>query len=223
MTTTRIEQGSNDYPAVLTDRRGENAPPCLFAMGEPSILRQRLLGLICSIQCPGSIVIKTLDAARALRDAGVAVIGGFHSPMEQEFLDILLRGEQSAVLCAAKRLPGLRLGQAARQALADGRLLAISPFDDNVRRTTAAQAVQRNELVALLSHVLLVPHAAPGGKTWATVEMAQSRGQVVCTLEDEENDALVGRGVRIVCPADDPFLTVEDGVKDSPRASWPKK
>ena len=198
MATTRIEQGSSDYPAGLTDRLGEDAPPCLYAMGEPSILRQRLLGLICSIQCPGSIVIKTLDAARALRDAGVAVIGGFHSPMEQEFLDILLRGDQPVVLCAAKGLPGLRMGQAARQAAAGGRLLAISPFDDNVRRTTAAQAVQRNDLVAALSEIVLVPHAAHGGKTWTTVEVALTRGQVVCTLEDDENTALVQQGARAV-------------------------
>lgn len=198
MATTRIEQGSSDYPTGLTDRLGEDAPPCLYAMGEPSILRQRLLGLICSIQCPGSIVIKTLDAARALRDAGVAVIGGFHSPMEQEFLDILLRGDQPVVLCAAKGLPGLRMGQAARQAAAGGRLLAISPFDDNVRRTTAAQAVQRNDLVAALSEIVLVPHAAHGGKTWTTVEVALTRGQVVCTLEDDENTALVQQGARAV-------------------------
>lgn len=198
MATTRIEQGSSDYPAVLTDRLGENAPPCLYAMGAPSILQQRLLGLICSIQCPGSVVIKTLDAARALRDAGVAVIGGFHSPMEQEFLDILLRGEQPVVLCAAKGLPGLRMGQAARQAIADGSLLAISPFDDNVRRTTAAQAVKRNDLVAALSEIVLVPHAAPGGKTWTTVEAALTRGQMVCTLEDDENIALVRQGARAV-------------------------
>lgn len=205
MATTRIEQGSSDYPAILTDRLGENALPCLYAMGEPSILRQRLLGLICSIQCPGSIVIKTLDAARALRDASVAVIGGFHSPMEQEFLDILLRGEQPVILCAAKGLPGLRMGKAARWAVGDGRLLAISPFDDSVRRTTAAQAVERNNLVAALSDVVLVPHASPGGKTWITVETALARRQTVCTLEDEENADLVQQGARAVRSADTPL------------------
>lgn len=167
-------------------------------MGDAAILRNRFLGLVCSIQCPGSIVIKTLDAARALRDAGVAVIGGFHSPMEQEFLDILRRGDQPVVLCAAKGLPGLRIGKPARLAVADGRLLAISPFDDNVRRTTAAQAVQRNDLVAALSEIVLVPHAAPGGKTWTTVEAALTRGQTVCTLEDEENTGLVQQGARAV-------------------------
>lgn len=198
MATKHIEQAGSDYPAGLTDRLGEDAPPYIYAIGDPSILRQRLLGLICSIQCPGSIVIKTLDAARALRDAGAAVIGGFHSPMEQEFLDILLRGDQPVVLCAAKGLRGLRMGQAARQAAADGRLLAISPFDDNVRRTTATQAVQRNDLVAALSEILLAPHAAPGGKTWTTIGAALSHGQMVCTLEDDENTTLVQQGVRAV-------------------------
>jgi len=192
--TTRIEQGSSDYPAVLKDRLGENAPPCLYAMGEPSILRQRLLGLICSIQCPGSIVIKTLDAARALRDAGVAVMGGFHSPMEREFLDILLRGKQPVVLCAPKGLRGLRMGQAARRAIADGRLLAISVFDDSVRRTTAAQAVQRNNVVAALSEVVLVPYAAPGGKTRVTVHLARERHQAVFTFADENNAELIAAG-----------------------------
>lgn len=198
MATTRIDQGSSDYPAVLTDRLGENAPPSLYAMGEPSILRQRLLGLICSIQCPGSIVIKTLDAARALRDAGVAVIGGFHSPMEKECLDILLRGDQPVILCPARGLAGLRLGQMPRRAVKEGRLLILSPFAENIRRTTAAQAVQRNNLVAALSQTVLVPHAAPGGKTWTTVEAALTRGQLVCTLEDDENTSLTQQGARAV-------------------------
>jgi predicted Rossmann fold nucleotide-binding protein DprA/Smf involved in DNA uptake len=196
--TTRIDQGSSDYPAVLTDRLGENAPPSLYAMGEPSILRQRLLGLICSIQCPGSIVIKTLDAARALRDAGVAVIGGFHSPMERECLDILLRGDQPVILCPARGLAGLRLGQMPRRAVKEGRLLILSPFAENIRRTTAAQAVRRNNLVAALSQTVLVPHAAPGGKTWTTVEAALTRGQLVCTLEDDENTSLTQQGARAV-------------------------
>lgn len=206
MANTCIKQGSSDYPAVLANRLGKNAPLCLYAMGESSILRQRLLGLICSIQCPGSIVIKTLDAARALRDAGVAVIGGFHSPMEQEFFDILLRGDQLLVLCVAKGLPGLRMGKATRRAVAEGRLLVISQFDDNVRRTTAAHAVKRNDLVAAMSEILLVAHAVPGGKTWNTVEAALTRGQTVCTLEDEENAALIDKGVVAGRPGDNPFV-----------------
>ena len=79
---SRIEQGDSDYPRVLRYRLGDDAPSCLHVIGKAEILRHHLLGLVCSIQCPGSIVIETLDAIRTLRDAGVAVVGGFHSPME---------------------------------------------------------------------------------------------------------------------------------------------
>ena len=196
--TTRLERSDGDYPPLLTEHLGIESPRHLYIMGKTSILNEARLGLVCSIRCPGSLIVKTLDAARALRDAGICVVGGFHSPMEQEFLDILLRGEQPVVFCAAKRLRGLRMGSEARRGLAGGTLLAISPFDGTVRRTTAAQAVKRNDIVAALSKLLFVPYAAPGGKTWVTVKAALSRGQVVCTFEDEENAALVYQGVRAV-------------------------
>ena len=159
-------------------------------------LGHRLLGLICSIQCPGSIVIQTFDAMRELRDAGVVVIGGFHSPMERECLDILLRGSQPVVMCAARRLRGLRIGAAARKALKDGRLLVITPFGDQVKRTTAAQAVQRNELVAALADAVLVPYVTPGGKAEATARNILARGQPLFTFGNENNAHLIEAGAR---------------------------
>lgn len=198
----RISYGDAEYPTVMRDRLGDAAPMYLHAFGDPGIIRNRLIGLICSVRCPGSIVIKTLDVARALRDAGVAVIGGFHSPMEREFLDILLRGSQPVVLCAAKSLQGLRIGAEARRAVSGGRLLVLSPFDDRVRRTTAAQAAQRNDLVAALSDVLLVPHAAPGGKTRATIHKVLARGQRLITIDDQENSESISLGAAAVSEAD---------------------
>jgi predicted Rossmann fold nucleotide-binding protein DprA/Smf involved in DNA uptake len=150
--------------------------------------------LVCSIRCPGSIVIKTLDAIRALRDARVVVIGGFHSPMEKECLDILLRGKQPVILCAAKGLVGLRIGQTPRQAVKDGRLLIVSRFAANVRRTTAVRAMQRNDLVVALADALWVPHAVPGGRAWATIQAALNRRQAVFTFDDESNKIILDRG-----------------------------
>jgi len=198
LTVQRLQSGERGYPTPLLRRLGDAAPSYLYTMGDTAILRNRILGLICSIQCPGSIVIKTFDAIRELRDAGVVVIGGFHSPMERECLDILLRGDQPVVLCAAKGLPGLRIGQEARRAVKEGRLLMLSLFDDKVRWTTAAQAMQRNDIVAAMAETILVPHATPGGKTWATVAAALQRGQPVFTFDDVENATLVGAGVRAV-------------------------
>lgn len=189
-----IRQADSDYPAVLQNRLGANAPARLYALGETAILRRRLLGLICSIQCPGSIVLKTFDTIRALRDAGVAAVGGFLSPMEQDCLDILLRGKQPIILCPARGLEGLRLGEKVRQAVDEGRLLVLSTFADDVRHTTAAQAVRRNNLVAALADALLVPYAAPNGKSWTTVHAALKRNQPVFTFDVEDNAALLKAG-----------------------------
>lgn len=196
MNVNRIVQGDSDYPTVLQDRLGEDAPDCLYAIGKTTILRNRLLGMICSIQCPGSVILKTFDAVRALRDSGVVVIGGFLSPMEKECLDILLRGKQPAIFCAAKTLAGLRLTQRARQALKENRLLLLSPFADSIRRTTAAQAVLRNNLVAALADEMWVPHASPGGKTWQTVYSALERSQPVFTFKADDNTPLLDAGAR---------------------------
>ncbi len=200
MKTGRYDIENSSYSAALRTRLGQTAPTCLYTLGEMSILHHWQLGLLCSIQCPGSIVIQTFDAVRALRDAGVVVVGGFHSPMERECLDILLRGLQPVIMCAAKRLRGLRLGTAARKALKDGRLLVISPFGDEVKRTTAAQASQRNELVAALADAVLVPYAAPGGKAESTAKNILARGQPLFTFADENNAHLFHAGAERCTP-----------------------
>jgi hypothetical protein len=79
--------------ASLTDWKFKHGDAVLHRIGDEAILRQKCMGLICSVRCPGSIVIKTFDAIRELRDAGIIVAGGFHSPMEKECLDFLLRGQ----------------------------------------------------------------------------------------------------------------------------------
>jgi predicted Rossmann fold nucleotide-binding protein DprA/Smf involved in DNA uptake len=192
MDPTTIEQGAPDYPHALTGRLGAGAPPVLYGLGNTALLGAPLLGLVCSITCPGAVVIKTLDAVRALRDAGVILVGGFHSPMERECLDVLLRGNQGTVLCPARCLVNLRMGAAARAAVKDGRLLVLSMFGEKARRTTAQTAAQRNELVAALADVVLAPYARPGGRTWATVEEALGRKQRVLTFDVKDNAVLIG-------------------------------
>jgi hypothetical protein len=97
---------------------------------------------------------------------------------------------------ATRRLRGLRLGTAGRKALHDGRLLVITPFGDEVTRTTAAQAVQRNELVAAMADAVLVPYASPGGKAEVTAKNVLARGQPLFTFSGEGNARLIEAGAR---------------------------
>jgi predicted Rossmann fold nucleotide-binding protein DprA/Smf involved in DNA uptake len=196
-----ILQTDRDYPAQLKDRLGSEAPEVLYARGDLSILQNGMVSLICSVQCPGSIVLKTFDFIRKLRDEGVVMIGGFHSPMEKDCLELLLRGPQPVVICMPKRLQNIHLGSA-RQAFSEDRLLVISRFGDDVRQASAKQAMERNDLVAALSQVVLVPHASPNGKTWEIVRRAFDRGQKIAFFDDPANAHLMALGAADCSNAD---------------------
>ncbi len=152
------------YPARLRERLGEHAPRTLTALGDPASLSQPKTALFCSVRCPGDAILGAYDTARKLRDEGVTVVGGFHSPVEKECLRILLRGKQPIVICLARSMEKIRLPSAWRVALDAGRLLILSPFEKRPRRPTVESARQRNELVAALSDEVLIIHATPGGQ-----------------------------------------------------------
>ena len=96
---------------------GQCAPLRLSVLGDLAFLRRDKLGLFCSVKCPGDLILRAYDYAKRLRDDGVAVIGGFHSPVEQECLRILLRGTQPVIICPARSLGEMRLpGDEARVA-----------------------------------------------------------------------------------------------------------
>jgi predicted Rossmann fold nucleotide-binding protein DprA/Smf involved in DNA uptake len=168
----------------------------VFGIGDRAIMGRKCLGLICSVQCPGSVVIKTFDAIRELRDAGVVVAGGFHLPMEKECLEILLRGEQPVIVVLAKGLNQPRLPQPWRTAIDASRLLVLSPFDAAVVRTTRNTAHRRNEFIVAHAVTVLILHASPGGKAEAVARNVSERGKTLFTFDDEENTNLHHLGAR---------------------------
>jgi predicted Rossmann fold nucleotide-binding protein DprA/Smf involved in DNA uptake len=103
------------------------------------------------------------DAACRLRDAGVTVISGFHSPVEQECLRILLGGKQPIILALPRSLAKIRVPKEWRAALDQGRLLLFSPSAKRPRRPDKHDARRRNEIVAALADEILIVHAEPGG------------------------------------------------------------
>lgn len=192
-----LKPGERDYPALLSSSSGPADWPIVYGFGNREILDRNILGLICSIQCPGSVVIKTFDAVRELRDSGVVFAGGFHSPMEQECLEFLLRGEQPIVICPARRITPNRLPSEWKKAIASERLLLLSTFGEDVKRVTKVTAQIRNEFVASLSAALLVPHASTNGKVESTALGSVKLGKKVFTLDDQENGTLLDAGATL--------------------------
>ncbi len=172
--------------------------PEVKSKGNLSLLDEPLTALFCSNRCPGDLILKTYDLARAMRDAGVPVIGGFQTPMERECLRLLLRGEQPVVVCPARGIDNMRIPRNWRPALDDGRLLVLSPSPSTARRPTAALAAQRNDLVADLAQRVFIAHAAPGSKTEAFTRKLADSGKPLLTLDSPANANLVEMGARTV-------------------------
>jgi predicted Rossmann fold nucleotide-binding protein DprA/Smf involved in DNA uptake len=162
--------------------------------GSLDLLQEQMLALFCSARCPGNLILRTYDLVRELRDRGISVAGGFHSPMEHECLTLLLRGEQPIVICPARSLEGMRIPPEWRQPLEAGRLLLLSPFPPAVRRITAATALARNRFVASVADRVFVAHAAPGSKTEVFCREVLSSGKPLLTFEAEENKELFKLG-----------------------------
>ena len=175
-------------------------PPETAHRGNLRLLEQPLTALFCSNRCPGALILKLYDLARAMRDAGVPVIGGFQTPMEKECLRLLLRGSQPVVVCPARGTDNMRIPRDWHTALDEDRLLVLSPFPSTRRRPTAELAAQRNDLVADLAGQVFIAYAAPGSKTEAFARKLATSGKPLLTLDSPANENLVGMGAEVLLP-----------------------
>ncbi len=177
-----------------------NLPPATVVKGNLDLLGESLTALFCSVRCPGDLILKTYDLARAMRGSGTPVIGGFQTPMEKECLRLLLRGSQPVVVCPARGIEKMRVPRDWRPALEEGRLLVLSLFPPSRRRPTAETAARRNDLVASLAREVFIAHAAAGGKTEAFARKIADSGKPLLTLDSPANANLLALGARPVTP-----------------------
>ncbi len=183
------------YPAVLKICRAFKSAPILNAIGAVNLLQNPAIALFCSKQCPGDLILKTYDLAQSLRDQAIPIISGFHTPIEQDCLKILLRGTQPIIHCPARSLHKIRLSPAQKQAMVENRLLLISPFSSSYPRVTAELAGKRNEMIGAIAHTIFIAYAAPNSKTLAFAQSLISAGKSVVTFASSSNPLLQEQGI----------------------------
>ena len=215
---TRFEYGSPHAPSSLRPCTESAGGSAITLIGDQTLLDRKPIALFCSVKCPGDLILKSYDLARALRVHPITLIGGFQSPIEKEFLELLLRRpvtqpgraappSPSVIICPARGLAPMRIPRPWRDPIAAGRLLLLSTFPDTLRRPTAASASRRNVCVADLAHRILILHAAQGGKTEALCRQAIAAAKPVYTLPSPHNAHLIALGAQPVLP-DDPSALV---------------
>ncbi|MDF1612524.1 DNA-processing protein DprA [Stygiobacter electus] len=131
-------------------------------LGNKEILNNYKVGFLCSRKVPANIILKTYDWAVEQRDKDVCIVSGFHSKIEKDVFDILIKGTQPIILVLARGMMK-RFDKRLTELLYSGRLLIISPFDEKVKRPTTKTAQNRNELIAKLSDKIYIAHAEKNG------------------------------------------------------------
>ena len=133
------------------------------AIGNGALLQRAKTGLLCSRQCPASIILDACDRFQDwARQQDLTVVSAFHSPVEQECLRILLKGAASIVVCPAREIRHMCIPAEWKPVLAAGRMLILSPFSQ--KRAHAALIDQRNRFVADLADTLYIPYAGANGR-----------------------------------------------------------
>ena len=188
--------------AVVVGMNGRSAvslPTETAHRGNLRLLNEPLTALFCSNRCPGDLILKTYDLARAMRDAGVPVIGGFQTPMERECLRLLLRGKQPVVVCPARGIDNMTASTATGvPPYTTAACWSCRPSRPRPDAQQQCSQRNRNDLVADLSQRIFIAHAAPGSRTESFARKLIESGKPLLTLVSPANTSLVEMGVQEV-------------------------
>ena len=208
-----MQRGDDLWPEGLSRCIGTAAPTEIYVRGNLDILGEPKVAIFSSRRCPGTAILRTYDLARALRDAGACVIGGFHSSIKKECLDLLLPGEAPVIVCPARTITPYRIRGTWRKQIEAGRMLLMSPFASHHRQTTAL-ACKRNNFVAALADLIVIASADPGGNTEDMVRQALAWNKKLLTFDFAENANLIEMGVDAM-DIEDMVATVKNSRHDS--------
>ncbi|MBN2279287.1 MAG: DNA-binding protein [Candidatus Marinimicrobia bacterium] len=131
-------------------------------LGNKKILKAHKTAFLCSRKVSSETILKSLDWAVDQKNQNKCIISGFHSPIEKDVFNILLKGEQPIILVLARGMQK-RWTQNIRDALDKNRLLILSPFPNDVVKITRDTAEIRNRYMLELADDYFIPYLAKGG------------------------------------------------------------
>lgn len=131
-------------------------------LGAQELLALPMSAFFASCQCPGSAIRAAMDWTLQQARAKRVVVSGFHSPLEQSVLKVLIQARSPVVAVLARPVNGAKLPSEWAEPVAQGRMAVVS-VASTAARLTSELAMARNQLVAQLATDIVVAHASPGG------------------------------------------------------------
>ncbi len=222
-------RSDSDYPARYKSHLKDKAPPILFGVGNRSLLRGGGLAIVGSRNIDIEAEDFTRETAEWCARGGLPVVSGGARGVDQ----IAMKGALDAGGCVvgilAENLLKNSVSRNARKAIADNRLLLISPYHPEARFTVGT-AMARNKLIYAMADYGLVVSSkwtSPKNKggTWAgaTEELKRRSARPVFVRTTgsvpKENLKLLDLGAAPFPEHTydaDPAKTLQDALKSQP-------
>jgi predicted Rossmann fold nucleotide-binding protein DprA/Smf involved in DNA uptake len=187
-----ISRSDSDYPVRYKKHLKDKAPPLLFGVGNRSLLSGGGLGIVGSRNVDQAGEVFTRQVAELCAYNQMAVVSGGARGVDQISMNSALEAGGGAIAILAENLLKKSVERGARQAIADGRLLLLSPYHPNARFSVGT-AMGRNKLIyALSDYGLVVSAEYKKGGTWAGAEEELKRDNSLPVFVRIGNDAPQG-------------------------------
>ena len=216
-----------DYPARYRSHLRDKAPPVLFGVGKRSLLEGGGLAIVGSRKVDSEAEEFTRGVAEWCARGELRLVSGGARGVDQIAMEAALDAGGRVVGVLADKLLRNSVSRHARKAIADDRLLLISPYHPEARFTVGT-AMARNKLIyALADYGLVVSAEHRKGGTWAGAEEELKRkpGRPVFVRATRSvppgNRKLLGLGAMTFppfSPDDDPQTILQEALE-----GWPEQ
>lgn len=153
----------------------------IAGVGNMALLEQPLTAFFASRRCSGRAIRAAMDWAVVQARMKTPLIGGFHSPLEQSVLEVMLAAHAPVVIVIARQLNAANLPVAWHDAVQAGTSAVVS-MDDTKQRLTAEQAIRRNHWIACHAVHIVVAEASPYGSLASCLAQWRNEGRRVNCL-----------------------------------------
>ena len=150
-------------------------------VGDRGLLELPLTAFFASRRSSGKAIYKAMDWAVEQARNKTPIIGGFHSPLEQSVLKVMLTAHAPVVIVIARKLETARLSAIWCDSVKAGTVTVVS-MEDTVQRLTAERAMRRNHWIAAHATQIVVAEALSEGGLALCLAQWTSEGHQVNNL-----------------------------------------
>jgi len=134
----------------------------IAGVGNMALLEQPLTAFFASLRCSGRAIRAAMDWAIEPAQARTPLIGGFHSPLEQSVLEVMLAAHAPVVIVIARKLETAQLPSTWLDAVQAGTIAVVS-MEELQQRLTTELAIRRNHWIVRHAANIVVAEASPDG------------------------------------------------------------